>query len=105
MLELKNENMLKRRLNGLVSYYKGINKEVFAEKIIDNVYVPFSIQQEKGYKIAEKLELRKKNIYQKYKTDTYDNFKSNTSLFRIKASNVVYPSYVFSNKLLANKSQ
>ena len=93
MLNLKNEKMLKRRLSGIVSYYRGINKNVFADKVEDKVLVPFSLEQEKGYNIAERLERKRRK----------DNNKS-ISLFKIKASNVVYPSYIFNNNSLQKRN-
>jgi len=93
---IKNQNMLKRRLNGIISYNKGINDNVFATKIEENIYIPFSSNQEQGYRIAEKL----KSENTEYKGDM--NFDTST-LFKRKASNVILPSYLFDKKKLKNK--
>lgn len=96
---LKNVNMIKRRLNGLVSYNKGINETVFAKQIIENVYLPFSLEQESGYKLAELLVKKQKNLDENNKKDQYDQ----SSLYKRKASNVVFPKYIFDQKELKNK--
>jgi len=93
---IKNQNMLKRRLNGIISYNKGINDKVFATKIEENIYIPFSNNQEQGYRVAEKL----KNKTTDYKSDM--KFDTST-LFKRKASNVILPSYLFDKKKLKNK--
>jgi superfamily II DNA or RNA helicase len=95
MTMLNNPKMLKRRLNGIVSYYKGIDESVFADKIEDDVLVPFSHLQESGYKKAMELEQSK----MKMNMDNYDNFFDNQSLFTIKSSNVVFPEYIYDLKL------
>jgi hypothetical protein len=97
MDNIQNSKMLKRRLNGLISYYKGIDKTAFAEKVEDKVLVPFGTQQAKGYSVAQKLEndLRKKGSY----SGTFEN----VNLYRIKASNVVLPTYIFDENLQKQK--
>jgi len=88
-----NQNMLRRRLNGIISYNKGINDKVFASKIEEEIYVPFSLNQENGYIIAEKI-----------KTSNYEQGEFDLSaLFKRKASNVVLPNYIFDRKLLNKK--
>lgn len=96
MTGLKNRKMLSRRLTGLVSYYKGIDNSAFANKVEDKVLVPFSRKQEMGYNIAQRLEL--KDI-KKSTSETAEN----VYLYRIKASNVVFPNYMFNKKSLAAK--
>jgi superfamily II DNA or RNA helicase len=96
-LELKNinnQNMLKRRLNGIISYNKGINEKVFATKIEEDIYVPFSSSQEQGYRTAEKLKGQSKDNIDKFDTST---------LFKRKASNVILPNYLFDLKKLKKK--
>ena len=93
---MENQNMLRRRLNGIISYNKGINEQVFAKKIEENIYVPFSFRQEQGYFIAEKL--KNKNIENK-NTVIFDT----TTLFKRKASNVILPDYLFDKKKLKKK--
>lgn len=95
---LKNTNMIKRRLNGLVSYNKGINETVFAKEIIENVYLPFSQEQQDGYMKAEELVIKQKNIEENNK-NSYDQ----SSLYKRKATNVVFPKYLFDQKDLNNR--
>ena len=95
MTELKNEKMLKRRLNGLVSYYKGIDNSVFAQKVEDKVLVPLSNKQANGYNIAQKLELKQRRKARKSGNQTLQN----SFLYRIKASNVVLPDFIFDMKI------
>ena len=101
MDELKNPNMLKRRLNGLISYYQGIDKSAFAEKVEDKVMVPMSNKQTKGYLIAQKLEDKKRRKQKNFGSSS-KKFE-NQHLYRIKASNVVFPDYIFNGKLLHSK--
>jgi hypothetical protein len=89
-----NENMLRRRLNGIISYNKGINEKVFASKIEEEIYIPFSVNQENVYLIAEKL---KNSI-----PDEHSDFDL-SALYKRKASNVAFPSYIFDKKQLKNK--
>lgn len=91
---IKNKNMLRRRLNGIISYNKGITENVFAKEINEKIYVPFSIEQENGYNIAEKLSKLEKDDYK-------DDRK--VGLFQRKASNVVFPNYIFDKKALSMK--
>jgi hypothetical protein len=93
--QIKNPNMLRRRLNGIISYNKGINDEVFAKKIEENLYVPFNPRQEHGYKIAEKLKNMEKKG--KKKEELFDT----RTLFKRKASNVILPYYIFDKKELS----
>ena len=88
---IENQNMLRRRLNGIISYNKGINEQVFAKKIEENIYIPFSFDQEQGYLIAEKLKNKKIENINNTSFDT-------TTLFKRKASNVILPSYLFDKK-------
>ena len=90
-----NQNMLKRRLNGIISYNKGINQNVFASKIEEEIYIPFSVNQENGYIMAEKLKSKMVN-------DNNNEFDI-SALYKRKASNVVFPSYIFDKKQLKNK--
>jgi len=93
--DINNQKMLKRRLNGIISYNKGINEKVFATKIEEDIYIPFSSSQEQGYYIAEKL---------KSKTKDNTDLKFDTStLFKRKASNVILPNYLFDKKKLKKK--
>lgn len=97
---LKNTKMITRRLNGLISYNKGINESVFAKEIIEDVYVPFSEEQQDGYYMAERLVKQTKEQEQKKdKDDQYDQ----SSLYKRKASNVVFPKYIFDQKELDRK--
>ena len=112
---LSNERMLKRRLNGMISYYKGADESVFAQKVEDKVKVAMSSQQMVGYKIARDLEYEaqenkgiiwKNNDGQKEDTILSDipskkgqNDDPGELLFRIKASNVVFPSYLFDENM------
>lgn len=92
-LNIINKNMLKRRLNGLISYNKGINESVFAKEVNESVYLPLSTNQQEGYKKAEKLSKEKMN----------DMNDRNHALFKRKASNVIFPDYIFNEKLLKSK--
>ena len=91
---LKNQKMLKRRLNGLVSYNKGINESVFAKEIIEDVYIPFSQEQQEGYILAEELTRK----IDERSNDSYEQ----SALYKRKASNVVFPKYIFEQKDLNN---
>jgi len=91
---IKNKKMLMRRLNGIISYNKGINENVFAKEINENVYIPFDVNQEEGYLLAEKLSIELSNKVDK---------KEISDLYRRKASNVILPNYLFDNKLLKTK--
>ena len=102
MDSLKNPNMLKRRLNGLVSYYRGINESVFAQKVEEEVKCIMNNAQETGYLLAQRLEREK--IQENLKKNKLENDLNNTFLSRIKASNVVYPQYMFEEKLLLSKA-
>jgi len=102
MDELRNPNMLKRRLNGLVSYYRGINESVFAQKVEEEVKCIMNSSQEAGYLLAQRLEREK--IQENLKKNTLETDLNNTFLSRIKASNVVYPQYMFEEKLLLSKA-
>ena len=93
---IKNQNMLRRRFNGIISYNKGINDKAFATKIEENIYIPFSSNQEQGYRIAEKLIKKTADYRSDMKFDT-------STLFKRKASNVILPSYLFDKKKLKNK--
>lgn len=95
---IKNKNMLKRRLNGLISYNKGISKNVFAQKIQENIYIPLVKNQFIGYEIAEKItrEISGDNIINEYNNKTF--------LPKKKASNVVFPSYIFNQTELNKKN-
>lgn len=94
---IKNQNMIKRRFNGLISYNKGINESVFAKQIIENIYVPFSQEQHDGYLNAEQLATKQKQ--DENVTDEYDQ----SSLFKRKSANVVFPKYIFNQKDLNSK--
>jgi len=102
MDELKNPKMLKRRLNGLISYYQGIDKSAFAEKVEDKVMVPMSNKQTKGYITAQKLEDEKRRKQKDFMSGDLRKFE-NQHLYRIKASNVVFPDYIFNTKSLLTK--
>jgi superfamily II DNA or RNA helicase len=98
---LKNKKMFMRRINGLVSYYQGYSGKLFADEVIDDVFVPMSGIQQKGYENAKKIE-RDRFERQKRFIDSNNSsgiFNSNTS----KASNVVYPRYVFDKTFQAQK--
>lgn len=95
-LILKNTNMLKRRFNGLISYNKGINENVFAKQIIENVYLPFSSDQQEGYMFAESL-------IRKQKQDETMMQYDQSSLLKRKASNIIFPKYLFNQKILNEK--
>jgi len=92
---MENQDMLRRRLNGIISYNKGINEQVFAKKIEENIYIPFSFEQEQGYLIAEKLKNKK--------IENTNTIFDTTSLYKRKASNVILPSYLFDKKKLKKK--
>jgi hypothetical protein len=101
MTTLKNGNMLKRRLNGLISYYRGIDETAFAKEILDEVHIPMGIIQERGYNIATRLEMVKRG--KKIKKNIENLSFENEALPKIKASNVVFPDYIFNSKMLTKK--
>jgi hypothetical protein len=87
---IRNPNLFRRRINGLVSYYTGVDDKVFARKIIDKVLVPLSSKQSDGYMNAFENE-RKLFFDSKATSESVLSYKLNT----IKSSNAVFPSYCF----------
>lgn len=88
---MRNPNLFRRRINGLVSYYTGADEKVFARKVEDSVLVPLSNKQSIGYMNAYENE-RKLFFDNKAQTsESVLSYKLNT----IKASNAVFPDYCF----------
>ena len=89
---LKNEKLFRSRITGLVSYYSGINQNVFADK----VYKDFRILMEKRFKDvynnAWKQEIA---ITLSLKENTTDSVMTSHILSQ-QASNFCYPSWIFS---------
>ena len=95
-LEINNPNMFRRRINGLVSYYRGANKKQFAEKVEDDIFVPFSGSQATNYEKIYRLESKKNN------DNTGGEKLSRTKLNSQMISNVNLPRYVFDEKQQRN---
>jgi len=91
-----NPNMFRRRINGLVSYYKGANENQFASKIEDDLYIPFSKEQHDNYMEIYKIE------QELSKDDDFINdsarIKQNTAMI----SNVSLPKFIFDMNLQKN---
>jgi hypothetical protein len=98
MSRIKNKKLLSRRLNGLTSYYRNIDTTKLATKVSDDLLIPMSDSQTRGYLKAQKIEEKRKDAIKEFA----DNDK-NIALERIKASNVVYPNYIFDLKSLMEK--
>ena len=89
-----NPNMFRRRINGLVSYYRGANKNQFAQKKEDIVYVPFSSSQHDNYKKVFEM---KNPADMESESGKYgdNNLFTNMALNTQMISNVSLPSYLF----------
>ena len=96
---IKNKNLLQRRLNGLISYYKGADEIVYAAQHIDDVLIPMSATQERGYNKAYQMEKEVKNMH-----DIEVSNEILNKIYRMKASNAVLPSYVY-NELQLTKQK
>jgi len=99
---LKNKRMLSRRLNGLISYYRGINESVFADPIYKDEYLSMKENQRNGYEIAMAMEsdigIDIDNIPNQVTNIDYSG--TNTFMIRTKASNAIFPDYIFNQKTL-----
>ncbi len=105
MKSLINKDMLRRRLIGLISYYETYNPNLFANKSEDIIRTMMLPHQRAGYlsKAPAKIVAKQKakrifGVIPMFKEDDKDwNF-----LPRVKASNVVFPSWVFDEEALAD---
>lgn len=88
---IKNEKLFKTRINGLVSYYAGINKEVFADKVFKQFTIPMDGRFRAIYNSCYKLEI---SISLDVRENSDDNFSS--KIFSQQASNFCYPAWIFS---------
>ena len=89
---LKNEKLFRSRITGLVSYYSGINQNVFADK----VYKDFRILMEKRFKdVYNNAWKQVIAITLSLKENTTDSVMTSHILSQ-QASNFCYPSWIFS---------
>ena len=88
---IKNENLFKSRINGIVSYYGGINKEVFADKVFKQFTIPMDGYFRSIYDNCFKLEV---SISLDVSENSEESFAS--KIFSQQASNFCYPSWIFS---------
>ena len=90
-IQIKNPKLFQRRINGLVSYFKGADESLFAKKTKDNVMLLMNQLQHQGYMNAY--------IYdeEQRKLNNLDFNTENATFFlnSIKNSNVVFPDYIF----------
>lgn len=103
--KLKNKDMFSRRINGLVSYYKGIDDTVFAKKIQEDKFVLLKGIQKEVYKNMHKIE-------QKIAKEKNERGKSSDEKvisqigYTRQSSNFVFPSYIFDvNALMKLKDE
>ena len=89
-VEVRNPNMFRRRINGLVSYYRGANKNQFARKVIDNVFVPLSSEQASNYLKVYESEIKREAGQISKGLDI-----NKVGLDSQMISNVSLPSYIF----------
>lgn len=90
-IQVKNEKLFKSRINGLVSYYAGINKEVFADKVYKQYTIPMEGRFRGIYNNCYKLEV---SISLDVSENSEESFAS--KIFSQQASNFCYPSWIFS---------
>jgi len=90
-IRVKNEKLFKSRINGLVSYYAGVNKEVFADKVYKQFTIPMEGRFRAIYDNCFKQEVSI-SLYVSENSD--DTFSS--KIFSQQASNFCYPSWIFS---------
>lgn len=90
-ISIKNPNLFRRRINGLVSYYRGVGSAQFAEKVIDNVFVPLSSNQTDIYMKLYKKEIEKSRTMIRGKMKDMNRAKLDSQM----ASNVGLPRYIF----------
>ena len=97
-----NKDLFSRRINGLVSYYKGIDDTVFAKKIIENKMLFMKGNQKDVYlKMYEYEKLDAKLKSQSKLTSVQSGFP-----YTRQTSNFTFPPYVFDkNMLLELKKQ
>ena len=93
-VELKNEKKFKRRINGLVSFYEGDEETFYPDAVIDNIYITMKNTQENIYRNALEYS-NKKYESMRDEADGKDTMVFNSSLDKIKASNMTYPPYVY----------
>ena len=97
--EALNPNMFRRRINGLVSYYKGASEKQFARKVEENVYIPFEDSQQRDYETIRKLEA------ESMRDDTGKSGKNSSARIRQNTamiSNVHLPRFLFDKNLQKN---
>ena len=76
------KNTFIRRIIGLVSYYSGADKQLFAEKRMQFVYCNFHEKQQKTYEHFELIENKlDKNKFSKKVSSTYKSFTRQSSNF------------------------
>ena len=85
-LSSENKNMFQRRIMGLVSYYYGSTKDLFAEKLVQIKKLPMDKYQQDVYEHYEYIEeqLEKKSRAKKGGTKVYRSYTR-------QASNFVFP--------------
>jgi hypothetical protein len=76
------KNTFIRRIIGLISYYSGADKQLFAEKRIEFVYCNFHEKQQKTYEHFELIENKlDKNRFSNKVSSTYKSFTRQSSNF------------------------
>jgi len=90
-IHIKNERLFKSRINGLISYYSGINKEVFADKIFKE-YTLLMVGRFKS--VYDNCWKQESFISKDIAEDTDEKFSSH--VLSQQASNFCYPSWIFS---------
>jgi len=88
---IKNERLFKSRINGLVSYYSGINNEVFADKI----FKEYTLLMRGRFKDIYMNSWKQENLITKDIAEDSDEMFSSHVLSQ-QASNFCYPSWIFS---------
>ena len=88
---IKNERLFKSRINGLVSYYSGINKEVFADKI----FREYTLLMKGRFKYVYMNSWKQESLITKDISEDTDEIFS-THVLSQQASNFCYPAWIFS---------
>lgn len=96
-IEIKNQEMFMRRINGLVSYFQGYTDNMFAKVVEDDVMVGFT--QHQGSKYMESRNIEWINTQKSQRIENMNSFSSQPSL-SIKSSNVVFPLYLWNKNEL-----